>query len=112
MKFILKMHKKKMSIIHLIIIFQQYIKINETYIVKNLNLSNSKNVRYKTIVEIHMNVHNECRNKERQINEEEFLSTLLQMFTEEEYTIYPNLTNDELMENIKCINDIEKQKLL
>lgn len=61
---------------------------------------------------MHMKVHNECRNEERKINKEEFLSTLLQMFTEEEYRIYPNLTNDELMENIKCINDIEKQKFL
>ncbi|SBS93307.1 surface-associated interspersed protein 8.1 (SURFIN 8.1), pseudogene (SURF8.1) [Plasmodium malariae] len=74
---------------------------------KNLNLSNSNNVRSKIIVEMHMKVHNECRNEERKINKEEFLSTLLQMFTEEEYRIYPNLTNDELMKNIKCINDIE-----
>ncbi|SBS95265.1 STP1 protein, partial [Plasmodium malariae] len=81
--------------------------------IKNLNIRKQKKDRFKTIIEVHMEVLEEFRNEEWEHKKGEFLELCLEMFAEEEYKTYPNLSNGQLiMENTKSINDIEKQKIL
>ncbi|SBT86420.1 STP1 protein [Plasmodium malariae] len=80
---------------------------------KNIKTSKRKKDRTKTIIEIHMQVLEECRNEEWESNKGEFLKICLEVFTNEKYKIYPHLTNEELiMESTKRMNDAELQKLL
>ncbi|SBS97876.1 STP1 protein [Plasmodium malariae] len=79
----------------------------------NVNATTSRKNTYKTIIEIHMEVLEKYRNEEWEHKKEEFLKIFLELFTEEEYTTYPNINNDELIkDNTKSINDSEKQKIL
>ncbi|SCP03080.1 STP1 protein [Plasmodium malariae] len=87
------------------------IKINERK--KKVNLSKQKKDRSKTIIEVHMEVLEECRNAGWEKNKEEFLKIFIDKFTKNEHNAYPNLTNDDLItENIKSGNDITKQNIL
>ncbi|SBT85433.1 STP1 protein [Plasmodium malariae] len=87
------------------------IKINE--LTKNVYLSKRKKDRSKTIIEVHMEVLEECRNEDWENNKEAFLKICLDEFTKKDYRTYPNLTyNDLITENIKSSNDIEKQNIL
>ncbi|SBT85458.1 STP1 protein [Plasmodium malariae] len=89
------------------------LKIHEHDMIKNIKSSKQKKDRFKTIIEVHMEVLKEFRNEEWEHKKGEFLELCLEMFAEEEYRTYPNLSNGELiMENTKSINDIEKQKIL
>ncbi|SBT01502.1 STP1 protein [Plasmodium malariae] len=81
--------------------------------IKNLNIQKQKKDRFKTIIEVHMEVLEEFRNEEWEHKKGEFLELCLEMFAEEEYRTYANLSNKQLiMQNSKSINDIEKQKIL
>ncbi|SBT85654.1 STP1 protein [Plasmodium malariae] len=87
------------------------IKINE--LKKNVYLSKLAKDRSRTIIEVHMEVLEECRNEEWEKNKEEFLKICIDEFTKKEYNAYPNLTHDDLIiEIIKCSNDITKQNIL
>ncbi|SBS96637.1 STP1 protein [Plasmodium malariae] len=87
------------------------IKINE--LTKNVNSSKRQKDRSKTIIEIHMEVLEECRNEDWESSKEAFLKICLDEFTKKDYRTYPNLTyNDLITENIKSSNDIEKQNIL
>ncbi|SBS97291.1 STP1 protein [Plasmodium malariae] len=87
------------------------IKINE--LTKNVYLSKRKKDRSRTIIEVHMEVLEECRNEEWEKNKEEFFKICIDEFTKKEYNAYPNLTEDDLIiEIIKCSNDITKQNIL
>ncbi|SCO92859.1 STP1 protein [Plasmodium malariae] len=87
--------------------------INEHNMNNKVHVSNRKKDRYKTIIEVHMKILEEYRNTKWEYKKGEFLEIFLELFTEEEYTTYPNITNDELIkEDTKSINDIEKQKIL
>ncbi|SBT87642.1 STP1 protein [Plasmodium malariae] len=89
------------------------LKIHEHDMIKNIKSSKQKKDRFKTIIEVHMEVLEEFRNEEWEHKKGEFLELCLEVFEEEEYRTYPNLINGELiMENTKSINDIEKQKIL
>ncbi|KAI4837523.1 hypothetical protein MKS88_004000 [Plasmodium brasilianum] len=89
------------------------LKIHEHDMIKNITSSKQKKDIIKTIIEVHMEVLEEFRNEEWEHKKGEFLELCLEMFAEEEYRTYPNLSNGELiMENTKSINDIEKQKIL
>ncbi|SBT86089.1 STP1 protein [Plasmodium malariae] len=89
------------------------LKIHEHDMIKNIKSSKQKKDRFKTIIEVHMEVLEEFRNEEWEHKKGEFLELCLEVFEEEEYRTYPNLSNGELiMENTKSINDIEKQKIL
>ncbi|SBT85811.1 STP1 protein [Plasmodium malariae] len=89
------------------------LKIHEHDMIKNIKSSKQKKDRFKTIIEVHMEVLEEFRNEEWEHKKGEFLELCLEVFAEEEYRTYPNLSNGELiMENTKSINDIEKQKIL
>ncbi|KAI4838044.1 STP1 protein [Plasmodium brasilianum] len=87
------------------------IKINE--LTKNVNLSKRKRDRSKIIVEVHMEVLEEFRNKEWENIQDEFLEICIDEFTKEDNITFPNLIDDDLIiENIKCISDIKKQNIL
>ncbi|SBT85900.1 STP1 protein [Plasmodium malariae] len=87
------------------------IKINE--LTKNVNLSKRTRDRSKIIVEVHMEVLEEFRNKEWENIQDEFLEICIDEFTKEDNITFPNLTdNDLIIENIKCISDIKKQNIL
>ncbi|KAI4841148.1 hypothetical protein MKS88_000383 [Plasmodium brasilianum] len=87
------------------------IKINE--LTKNVYLSKRKKDRSRTIIEVHMEVLEECRNEEWEKNKEEFLKICIDVFTKKEYKAYTNLTDDDLIiENIKSSYDITKQNIL
>ncbi|SBS96779.1 STP1 protein [Plasmodium malariae] len=88
------------------------IKINEHNTNKNVNESKQKKNRYKTIIDVHMEVLEENKNKEWEYKKKEFLEICLELIAKGEYTTYRNLNNDELMENVQNRNDIEKQKIL
>ncbi|SBS98962.1 STP1 protein, partial [Plasmodium malariae] len=89
------------------------IKIKDHNMNYNVNATTPRKDTYKTIIEVHMEVLEKYRNEEWEHKKEEFLKIFLELFTEEEYTTYPNITNDELIkEDTKSINDIEKQKIL
>ncbi|KAI4836255.1 STP1 protein [Plasmodium brasilianum] len=86
------------------------IKINE--FTKNINLSNRKKERSKTIIELHMEVLEEFRKEEWENNKEEFLEICIDGITKKEYITNTNLANDKnIMENIKSSSDIKKQNI-
>ncbi|KAI4833727.1 STP1 protein [Plasmodium brasilianum] len=87
------------------------IKINE--LTKNVNLSKRTRDRSKIIVEVHMEVLEEFRNKEWENIQDEFLEICIDEFTKQDNITFPNLIDDDLIiENIKCISDIKKQNIL
>ncbi|SBT87646.1 STP1 protein [Plasmodium malariae] len=87
------------------------IKINE--LTKNVNLSKRTRDRSKIIVEVHMEVLEECINEDWENHKDEFIEICIDEFTKKDYTTYPNLKVDDLIiENIKCISDIKKQNIL
>ncbi|SBT85559.1 STP1 protein [Plasmodium malariae] len=87
------------------------IKINE--LTKNLNSSSRKKDRSKTIIEIHMEILEECGNEEWKNKKEEFLEICIDEFTKKFYRTYLNLTDDDqITQIIKINNDIKKQNIL
>ncbi|SBT87577.1 STP1 protein [Plasmodium malariae] len=87
------------------------IKINE--LTKNLNSSSRKKDRSKTIIEIHMEILEECGNEEWKNKKEEFLEICIDEFTKMFYRTYLNLTDDDqITQIIKINNDIKKQNIL
>ncbi|SBT85854.1 STP1 protein [Plasmodium malariae] len=89
------------------------IKIYEKDIINNTNvLKRNKNMS-KTIIEVHLEVLEKCRNEEWELQKWEFLEICLQKITKEEFKTNANLTNDELIiENIISNHDIEKKKFI
>ncbi|SBT87645.1 STP1 protein [Plasmodium malariae] len=89
------------------------IKIQEHNMNKNENVSYGKKDRSITIIEVHMEILEECRNKEWEYNKGEFLAICQEVLTKKENRTYTNLKDDEVvMDNIKSTNEIEKQKSL
>ncbi|SBS91551.1 STP1 protein, partial [Plasmodium malariae] len=89
------------------------IKINEHNVNNNVHTSKQKKDKFKTIVEIHMEILEELRNDEWEKRKKEFLGLCIELFTKEKYITYPNFSSEEIIiENTKSINDIEKKKIL
>ncbi|SBS96309.1 STP1 protein [Plasmodium malariae] len=89
------------------------LKIHEHDIIKNANVSKHKKDRFKTIIEVHMQVLEKFRNEECEYKKGEFLELCLELFAEEQCITFPNITNEELIKkDIKGINNIEKQKIV
>ncbi|SBS99758.1 STP1 protein, partial [Plasmodium malariae] len=89
------------------------LKIHQHNTIKNTNILKRKKERFKTIIEVHMEVLEEFKNEKWEYEKGEFLDLCLELFAKAEYSTYRNLTNEELiMENTKSINDIKKQKII
>ncbi|SBT85983.1 STP1 protein [Plasmodium malariae] len=87
------------------------IKIQEHNMNKNENVLYGKKDRSITIIEVHMEILEECKNKEWEYNKGEFLAICQEVLTKKENRTYTNLKDDEVvMDNIKSTNEIEKQK--
>ncbi|SBT00615.1 STP1 protein [Plasmodium malariae] len=70
----------------------------------NINASKQNKHRYKTIIEVHMQILEEYRNEECEYIKGEFLEICLELLTKGEHNTYPYLANDELiMGNTKNI---------
>ncbi|KAI4837484.1 STP1 protein [Plasmodium brasilianum] len=89
------------------------IKIRDNSTKKNVNSSKLTKNRHKTIIEVHMEVLEEFRNKEWEFSKGEFLEICLEVFNKDDDKTYTNLENAEsLLENTKCSSDIERKKIL
>ncbi|SBS96478.1 STP1 protein [Plasmodium malariae] len=88
------------------------LKIYEHNTIKNTNMLKRKKERSKTIIEVHMEVLEEFRNDEWELNKGEFLAICLEIFKNEERRSYSNLINDYQMENIQCSIDNEEKNIL
>ncbi|SBT86085.1 STP1 protein [Plasmodium malariae] len=86
------------------------IKINE--LTKNVNLSKQKKDRSKTIIEVHMEVLEECKNEEWETKKLAFLEICIKELEISQCTSCNILKNSELMQNIDTCSDNEKQKIL
>ncbi|SBT85984.1 STP1 protein [Plasmodium malariae] len=86
------------------------IKINE--LTKNVNLSKQKKDRSKTIIEVHMEVLEECKNEEWETKKLAFLEICIKELEISQCTSSNILKNFELMQNIDTCSDNEKQKIL
>ncbi|SBT83999.1 STP1 protein [Plasmodium ovale] len=69
-----------------------------------------------TLVEVHMEILEECKNVEWELHKGNFLEICLQEFIDDDYIIYANSRNSELtlnnIKNERDIEDIEKQENL
>ncbi|SBT86006.1 STP1 protein [Plasmodium malariae] len=89
------------------------IKILEHNKNNNINASKQNKRRYKTIIEVHIQILEEYRNEEWEYIKGEFIEICLELLTKGEHNTYPYLTNDKLiMGNTKSINQKGKQKIL
>ncbi|SBS99522.1 STP1 protein [Plasmodium malariae] len=88
------------------------LKIYEHNTIKNTNMLRRKKERSKTIIEVHMEVLEEFRSEEWELNKGEFLAICLEIFKNEEGRYYPNLINDYQIENIQCNSDNEETSIL
>ncbi|SBT86086.1 STP1 protein [Plasmodium malariae] len=89
------------------------IKIQEHNMNKNENVLYGKKDRSITIIEVHMEILEECKNKEWEYNKGEFLAICQEVLTKKENRTYTNLKDDEVvMDNIKSTNETEKQRSL
>ncbi|SBT57428.1 STP1 protein [Plasmodium ovale wallikeri] len=70
----------------------------------------------KTLIEVHMEVLEECKNDEWELHKGDFLEICLRGFINEKNDLYSNLTNSELtinnIKNEKTIEDIQKHEIL
>ncbi|SBT59267.1 STP1 protein [Plasmodium ovale wallikeri] len=75
-----------------------------------------KKMNKKTLIEVHMEVLEECKNDEWELHKGDFLEICLRGFINEKNDLYSNLTNSELtinnIKNEKTIEDIQKHEIL
>ncbi|SBS90012.1 STP1 protein [Plasmodium ovale curtisi] len=89
------------------------IKVQKCAINKNINLRGGKKNVHKTIIDIHMELLNECKNDEWELNKNDFLEICLEEFIREKNKINANLENTALLtKNISIRNPTEVTTLL
>ncbi|SBT54346.1 STP1 protein [Plasmodium ovale wallikeri] len=89
------------------------IKIQKGVINKNISLPKKKNNKRKAIIDIHMELLNEYKNDEWDLNKNDFLQICLEEFIREQNKIYSNSENTNLvMKNISIQNTKEDKMLL
>ncbi|CRG94404.1 surface-associated interspersed protein (SURFIN), partial [Plasmodium gallinaceum] len=97
---------------------RKYEKTHLEDIDENINsIINKKKIKWKTIVEIHMIVLEECKKEEWFLNRGNFLEACLEEFKKEEKEKYPKIIENDLVMISKREDDIssimiEKQKLV
>ncbi|SBT72121.1 STP1 protein, partial [Plasmodium ovale] len=89
------------------------IKIQKSIINKNISLRKKKKNKGKAIIDIHMEMLNECKNDEWELNKNDFLEICLEEFIREKNKIYSNSENTNLvMKNISIQNTKEDKMVL
>ncbi|SBT58106.1 STP1 protein [Plasmodium ovale wallikeri] len=86
------------------------IKIQKSIINKNINLPKKKKNKRKAIIDIHMELLNEYKNDEWELNKNDFLQICLEEFIREQNKIYSNSESTSLvMKNISIQNTRENK---
>ncbi|SBT58237.1 STP1 protein [Plasmodium ovale wallikeri] len=89
------------------------INIQKCTINKNIILRGEKKNGHKTIIDIHMELLNECKNDAWELNKNDFLEICLEEFIGEKNKIYANLEKTALLrKNISIRNPTEVKTLL
>ncbi|SBT57317.1 STP1 protein [Plasmodium ovale wallikeri] len=89
------------------------IKVQKGAINKNISLQGGKKNGHKTIIDIHMQLLNECKNEAWELNKNDFLEICLEEFIGEKNKIYANLENTALLrKNISIRNPTAVTTLL
>ncbi|SBT56737.1 STP1 protein [Plasmodium ovale wallikeri] len=89
------------------------IKIQKSIINKNISLPKKKKNNRKAIIDIHMELLNEYKNDEWELNKNDFLQICLEEFIREQNKIYSNSENTNLvMKNISIQNTKEDKMVL
>ncbi|SBS89379.1 STP1 protein [Plasmodium ovale curtisi] len=89
------------------------IKIQKGVIKKNISLPKKKKNKRKALIDIHMELLNEYKNDEWELNKNDFLQICLEEFIREQNKIYSNSENTNLaMKNISIQNTKEDKIVL
>ncbi|SBS89862.1 STP1 protein [Plasmodium ovale curtisi] len=89
------------------------IKIQKGVLNKNISLPQTKKNKRKAIIDIHMELLNEYKNDEWELNKNDFLQICLEEFIREQNKIYSNSENSNLvMKNISIQNTKEDKMVL
>ncbi|SBT74267.1 STP1 protein [Plasmodium ovale] len=89
-----------------------HIKVQKGIINKNISLSERKKKKRKAIIDIHMEMLNECKNDEWELNKNDFLEICLEQFIIEQNNIYSNSKNSNLITKIISTENAKEPKIL
>ncbi|SBT02802.1 STP1 protein [Plasmodium ovale curtisi] len=76
---------------------KSHIKIQKSIINKNISLPKRKKKKHKAIIDIHMEMLNECKNDEWEFNKNDFLEICLEEFIKEQNKIYTSSEHTNLI---------------
>ncbi|SBT57142.1 STP1 protein [Plasmodium ovale wallikeri] len=79
---------------------------------KNISIPQGKKNKRKAIIDIHMELLNECKNDEWELNKNYFLETCLEQFIREQNKIYTNLEKSELIKKSISIQNTKEEKMV
>ncbi|SBT54754.1 STP1 protein [Plasmodium ovale wallikeri] len=88
------------------------IKIQKGIIHKNIILPKRKKKNRKAIIDIHMELLNECKNDEWELNKDDFLQICLEQFIKEQNKIYSNSKNSNLITKSLLTKNAKEAKML
>ncbi|SBT56284.1 STP1 protein [Plasmodium ovale wallikeri] len=88
------------------------IKMQKGIIHKNIILPKRKKKNHKAIIDIHMELLNECKNDEWELNKDDFLQICLEQFTKEQNKIYSNSKNSNLITKSLSTENAKEAKML
>ncbi|SBT74318.1 STP1 protein, partial [Plasmodium ovale] len=89
------------------------IKIQKSVLKKNISLPKKKKNKSKAIIDIHMELLNEYKNDEWELNKNDFLQICLEEFVREQNKVYSNSENTNIvMKNISIQNTKEDKMVL
>ncbi|SBT55614.1 STP1 protein [Plasmodium ovale wallikeri] len=89
-----------------------HIIIQKGIINKNISLPKRKKKKGKAIIDIHMEILNECKNDEWELNKNDFLEIYLEQFIIEQNNIYSNSKNSNLITKIISTENAKEPKIL
>ncbi|SBT02722.1 STP1 protein, partial [Plasmodium ovale curtisi] len=88
------------------------IKVQKGIIHKNIILPKRKKKNRKAIIDIHMELLNECKNDEWELNKDDFLQICLEQFIKEQKEMYSNSKNSNLITKIISTEKAKEAKML
>ncbi|SBS94295.1 STP1 protein [Plasmodium ovale curtisi] len=88
------------------------IKMQKRIIHKNIILPKRKKKNRKAIIDIHMELLNECKNDEWELNKDDFLQICLEQFIKEQNKIYSNSKNSNLITKSLSTQNAKEAKML
>ncbi|SBT83550.1 STP1 protein [Plasmodium ovale] len=92
-------------------IYNQII-IQKSVLKKNISVPQRKKNKRKTIIDIHIELFNECKNDEWELNKDDFLEICLEQFIKEQNKIYSNSENSNLITKLISIENAKEERVL